>query len=42
MQQVKRRKYVLGLVEHETFVPQSFDQGVEAQVDFHERTSQAI
>jgi hypothetical protein len=33
---VERRKHVLGLAEHETFVPQSYDWGVEAQVDWYE------
>ena len=37
---VRKRKIALGLVVHETFVPQSYYWGVEAQVDFHEpRTS---
>src|SRR5271155_1375512 len=35
-QYVERRKRVLGLAEHETFVPQSYDWGVEAQVDWYE------
>ncbi len=35
-QYVERRKHVLGLAEHETFVPQSYDWGVEAQVDWYE------
>jgi len=33
---VHHRKVVLGLVVHETFVPQSYDWGVEAQVDWYE------
>ena len=33
---VRKRKIALGLLVHETFVPQSYDWGVEAQVDFHE------
>jgi hypothetical protein len=33
---VERRKQVLGLAEHETFVPQSYGWGVEAQVDWYE------
>jgi hypothetical protein len=35
-QYVERRKHVLGLAEHEVFVPQSYDWGVEAQVDWYE------
>jgi transposase len=35
-QYVERRKHALGLSEHETFVPQSYDWGVEAQVDWYE------
>ena len=35
-QYVERRKHVLGLTEHETFVPQSYRWGVEAQVDWYE------
>ena len=35
-QYVERRKQALGLGEHEAFVPQSYDWGVEAHVDFHE------
>lgn len=35
-QYVERRKQVLGLSEHETFVPQSYGLGVEAQVDWYE------
>src|ERR1017187_5065428 len=35
-QYVERRKQALGLVEHELFVPQSYDWGVEAQVDWYE------
>ena len=35
-QYVHDRKVALGLVVHETFVPQSYAWGVEAQVDFHE------
>jgi len=30
------RKHALGLAEHEVFVPQSYDWGVEAQVDWYE------
>jgi len=33
---VRKRKIALGLVVHETFVPQSYDWGVEAQVDWYE------
>jgi len=33
---VRRRKQALGLAEHECFVPQSYDWGVEAQVDWYE------
>ncbi len=37
---VQERKTALGLTVHETYVPQSYPWGVEAQVDFHEpRTS---
>ena len=35
-QYVERRKHVLGLTRHETFVPQSYGWGVEAQVDWYE------
>jgi len=35
-QYVERRKHALGLAEHETFVPQSYDLGIEAQVDWYE------
>ncbi len=35
-QYVERRKQALGLAERETFVPQSYDWGVEAQVDWYE------
>ncbi len=35
-QYVERRKQALGLAEHEVFVPQSYDWGVEAQVDWYE------
>ncbi len=35
-QYVERRKHALGLAEHETFVPQTYDWGVEAQVDWYE------
>src|SRR3984957_13688114 len=35
-QYVERRKRVLGHAIHETFVPQSYDWGVEAQVDWYE------
>ena len=33
---MERRKRALGLSRHETFVPQSYDWGVEAQVDWYE------
>ena len=33
---VRRRKAELGLLTRETFVPQSYDWGVEAQVDWYE------
>jgi transposase len=33
---VRRRKQELGLATRETFVPQSYDWGVEAQVDWYE------
>jgi transposase len=33
---VRERKAVLGLLARETFVPQSYDWGVEAQVDWYE------
>lgn len=33
---VERRKRILGLAEHETFVPQSYRWGVEAQVGWYE------
>ncbi len=36
-QYVERRKQALGLAEHELFVPQSYDWGVEAQVDCTKR-----
>ena len=35
-QYVERRKEALGLARLETFVPQSYDWGVEAQVDWYE------
>jgi transposase len=35
-QYVARRKAALGLTRRETFVPQSYDWGVEAQVDWYE------
>jgi len=35
-QYVERRKRELGLAQHETFVPQSYRWGVEAQVDWYE------
>lgn len=35
-QYVEQRKHALGLTQHETFVPQSYDWGVEAQVDWYE------
>ncbi len=33
---VRQRKVVLGLVRQETFVPQSYEEGGEAQVDWYE------
>lgn len=33
---VQRRRRELGLAMHQTFVPQSYDWGVEAQVDWYE------
>lgn len=33
---VNQRKAALGLIEHETFVPQSYEWGSEAQVDWYE------
>ena len=33
---VRKRKIALGVMVHETFVPQSYDWGVEAQVDWYE------
>jgi len=33
---VRQRKLALGLLTHEPFVPQSYDWGVEAQVDWYE------
>jgi hypothetical protein len=33
---VRQRKQELGLAKRETYVPQSYEWGVEAQVDFHE------
>jgi len=33
---VRQRKLELGLLARETFVPQSYDWGVEAQVDWYE------
>jgi hypothetical protein len=33
---VKRRRQQLGLIARESFVPQSYNWGVEGQVDFHE------
>ena len=33
---VHDRKVALGLITHETFVPQSYDWGVEAQVDWYD------
>jgi transposase len=33
---VHRRKIALGITIHETFVPQSYDWGIEAQVDWYE------
>jgi len=35
---VQRRKEELGLAARETFVPQSYDWGVEGQVDWYEAT----
>ncbi len=35
-QNVERRRRELGLAVHETFVPQSYDWGVEAQIDWYE------
>jgi hypothetical protein len=35
-QYVERRRRELGLIVHETFVPQSYDWGVEAQIDWYE------
>ena len=35
-QYVERRRRELGLAVHETFVPQSYDWGVEAQVDWYQ------
>jgi transposase len=35
-QYVERRKHALGLIRRETFVPQSYEWGVEAQVDWYE------
>jgi hypothetical protein len=35
-QYVRERKRALGLVVNEVFVPQSYDWGVEAQVDWYE------
>jgi transposase len=35
-QYLERRRHALGLAEHETFVPQSYDWGVEAQIDWYE------
>jgi hypothetical protein len=35
-QYVHDRRRALGLLERETYVPQSYEWGVEAQVDFHE------
>ena len=35
-QYVERRRQELGLALHETFVPQTYDWGVEAQVDWYE------
>jgi transposase len=35
-QYVEHRKEALGLARHETFVPQSYDWGIEAQVDWYE------
>lgn len=33
---VRKRKIALGLMVHETFVPQSYDWGAEAQVNLYE------
>ena len=35
---VRERKIAMGLAGHEVFVPQSYQFGGEAQVDFHEPT----
>src|SRR5208282_2406263 len=37
---VRRRKQELGVAARETFVPQSYDWGVEAQVDWYEAAVQ--
>ena len=37
---VHERKVSLGLITHETFVPQSYDWGVEAQVDWYEASAE--
>jgi len=33
---VRKRKIALGLVVHETFVPQNYDWGADAQIDWYE------
>jgi hypothetical protein len=33
---VRERKVELKLIKHETFIPQSYRRGVEAQVDWYE------
>jgi len=38
-QYVEQRKHALGLDQRETFVPQSYDWGVEAQVDWYEASA---
>ncbi len=39
---VCRRKHELGLAERETFVPQTYDWGVEAQVDWYEAFAEVM
>src|SRR5271154_4439288 len=39
-QYVEQRKHALGLSHHETFVPQSYAWGVEAQTDWYEAYAQ--
>src|SRR5205085_10292290 len=38
-QYVHLRKVALGITTHETFVPQSYDWGIEAKVDWYEAYS---